>query len=103
MERVGCGSSAAARRELPQPTGDGRRATGDGRRATGDGRRVTLTATTAHRQALTDAMAPMLDGMDKVVAGFDQPELDTIARWLTGTVSVMRDATLALAAENRDN
>lgn len=48
-------------------------------------------------------MAPMLDGMDKVVAGFDQPELDTIARWLTGTVSVMRDATLALAAENRDN
>ncbi|MGW5885866.1 hypothetical protein [Streptomyces koyangensis] len=73
------------------------------RRATGDGRRATLTATTAHRQALTDAMAPMLDGMDKVVAGFDQPELDTIARWLTGTVSVMRDATLALAAENRDN
>ncbi|MFB8417987.1 hypothetical protein ACFC63_21020 [Streptomyces albidoflavus] len=40
--------------------------------------------------------------MNKVVAGFDQPELDTIARWLTGTVSVMRDATLALAAENRD-
>ncbi|MEU6112426.1 MarR family transcriptional regulator [Streptomyces albidoflavus] len=67
-----------------------------------DGRRVTLTATRAHQQALTDAMTPMLDGMDQVVAGFDQPELETIARWLTGTVSVMRDATLALAAENRD-
>ncbi|MFF8568425.1 MarR family winged helix-turn-helix transcriptional regulator [Streptomyces albidoflavus] len=66
-----------------------------------DGRRTTLTATTAHRQALADAMAPMLDGMDQVVAGFDAAELDTVARWLTGTVSVMRDAALALAAENR--
>ncbi len=68
-----------------------------------DGRRTTLTATTAHRQALTDAMAPVLDGMDQVVAGFDTAELDTVARWLTGTVSVMRDAALALAAENRDS
>ncbi|MFI2669646.1 hypothetical protein ACH5AU_08825 [Streptomyces albidoflavus] len=59
-------------------------------------------ASTAHRQALADATAQMLDGMDQVIAGFDQPELDTIARWLTRTVSVVRDATLALAAENRD-
>ncbi|MFE6715982.1 hypothetical protein ACFVDU_00185 [Streptomyces albidoflavus] len=41
--------------------------------------------------------------MNKVVAGFDQLELETIGRWLTRTVSVMRDATLALAAENRDS
>ncbi|WP_162911753.1 hypothetical protein [Streptomyces koyangensis] len=92
MERVGCGSSAAARRELPQPAA-GRR------RATGDGRRVTLTATTAHRQALTDAMAPCSTAWTR-----SWPvSTSRIARWLTGTVSVMRDATLALAAENRDN
>ncbi|WP_217991769.1 hypothetical protein, partial [Streptomyces albidoflavus] len=84
--------------------GMGRGRTPRGRaRDAADGRRVALTATTAHRQALADAMAPMLDGMDKVVAGFGQQERDTIARRLTGTVAVMRDATLALATENRDS
>ncbi|MFH9613650.1 MarR family winged helix-turn-helix transcriptional regulator [Streptomyces pratensis] len=68
-----------------------------------DGRRVVLTATAEHRRVLAGAMAPMLEGMDKVVAGLDEVELAAVGRWLTGTVSVMRDATLALSEENRDS
>ncbi|MFF8609024.1 MarR family winged helix-turn-helix transcriptional regulator [Streptomyces sp. NPDC015346] len=66
-----------------------------------DGRRFTLTATTAHRRVLTETMAPMLAGMDQVVRGLDEAELAAVGRWLTGTVAVMRDATLSLAEENR--
>ncbi|MDL4776245.1 MULTISPECIES: MarR family winged helix-turn-helix transcriptional regulator [Thermomonosporaceae] len=64
-----------------------------------DGRRFTLTVTAVHRQVTAEAMAPMLIGMEHLLQGFDAAELETVGRWLTGTVAVMREATLSLAPD----
>ncbi|WP_405861718.1 MarR family transcriptional regulator [Streptomyces sp. NBC_00090] len=67
-----------------------------------DGRRFTLTATVTHQRTVAEAMAPMLAGMERVVSGFDQAQLETVGRWLMGTVAVMRESTLALRADERE-
>ncbi len=68
-----------------------------------DGRRVSLTSTARHREAMSGLMTPLLDGMAKVTGELTEAELGTVARWLSGTIAALRDATTALAEADPDD
>jgi DNA-binding MarR family transcriptional regulator len=63
-----------------------------------DGRRVRLSITAAHRGATASLYAPMVAAMQRLLEPFDDAQRHVITEWLTGTVQVLRDATLALGA-----
>ncbi|MFJ7124939.1 MarR family winged helix-turn-helix transcriptional regulator [Streptomyces sp. NPDC098101] len=58
-----------------------------------DGRKFALAVTPEHRQSMTGLMAPLIDGMSRVTSELTESERETVGRWLTGTVTALREAT----------
>jgi hypothetical protein len=46
-------------------------------------------------------MTPMLEGMAHLTDSLTETELQTVGRWLTGTIDVLREATKSLTDNNR--